>query len=136
MAGSWSFSRQGDQDLGPALAPDGKLVYLLPDQLCCKDLFEPGDKLAFTAGSKRGEGAQIYGGKRIKSGTYSSSPTLADGKIYITNEDGVTSVIKAGPEFEVLAENNVNDYCLSTISVSNGQLFLRTSQALWCIGKK
>ena len=81
-------------------------------------------------------GAQIYGGKRIKSGTYSSSPTLADGKIYITNEDGVTSVIKAGPEFEVLAENNVNDYCLSTISVSNGQLFLRTSQALWCIGKK
>ena len=47
----------------------------------------------------------------------------------------MTSVIKAGPEFEVLAENNVNDYCLSTISVSNGQLFLRTSQALWCIGK-
>src|SRR5437016_9562190 len=53
----------------------------------------------------------------IKPGTYSASPTLADGKIFITNEDGVTSVIKAGMEFEVLAENNMNDYCLSTIAV-------------------
>jgi len=81
-------------------------------------------------------GAEVYGGKRIKPGTYSSSPTLADGKIYITSEDGVTSVLKTGPVFEVLAENNVNDYCLSTIAVSDGQLFLRTSQALWCIGKR
>ena len=79
---------------------------------------------------------EVYGGKRIKPGTYSSSPTLADGKIYITSEDGLTSVIKAGPQFEVIAENNVNDYCLSTIAVSDGQLFLRTAQALWCIGKR
>ena len=59
------------------------------------------------------------------------------GAIHFDREGkGNRKVIKAGPEFEVLAENNVNDYCLSTIAVSDGQLFLRTSQALWCIGKR
>jgi outer membrane protein assembly factor BamB len=106
----------------PTPVTDGKYFYVIDDR-----------GIVYCLDAK--SGAQIYGGKRIKPGTYSSSPTLADGKIYITSEDGVTSVIKAGPEFEVLAENNVNDYCLSTISVSNGQLFLRTSRALWCIGK-
>jgi hypothetical protein len=81
-------------------------------------------------------GQQVYGGKRVRPGTYSASPIMADGKIYITNEDGVTSVVKAGPQFEVLAENDMNDYCLSTIAVSDGQLFLRTSHALWCVGKR
>jgi outer membrane protein assembly factor BamB len=68
-------------------------------------------------------GAQIYGGERIAPGTYSSSPTLAGGNIFITSEDGVTAVIMAGPEFEVLAENNMNDHCLSTISVYGGNCF-------------
>ena len=72
----------------------------------------------------------------MKPGTYSASPILADGKIYITNEDGLTTVLKAGPQFEILAENNMNDYCLSTIAISEGQLFLRTAQALYAIGKR
>ena len=41
--------------------------------------------------------------------------------MYITSEDGVTSVLKTVPVFEVIAENNVNDYCSSTIAVSDGQ---------------
>lgn len=81
-------------------------------------------------------GKEIYGGQRLKSGTYSASPVLADGKIYITNEDGVTSVFKSGPKFEVLAENNMDEYCLSTIAISEGQLFLRTEKALYAIGKR
>ena len=48
---------------------------------------------------------------------------LADGKIYITNEEGLTSVIKAGPKFEVLAENALNDYCLSSPAISDGPDF-------------
>ena len=81
-------------------------------------------------------GAQIYAQQRIKPGTYSGSPILADGKIYATNEDGLTTVIKAGPRFEVLAENALNDYCLSSPAVSDGQIFIRTAQYLYCIGKK
>ena len=80
-------------------------------------------------------GKEVYGGQRIHTATYSSSAVLADGKLYITSEDGVTTVFRAGPKFEVLGENNMNDYCLSSIAVSEGRLFLRTRQGLWAIGK-
>jgi outer membrane protein assembly factor BamB len=61
---------------------------------------------------------------------------LADGKIYITNEDGVTSVVKAGPKFELLAQNDFDDYALSSPAMSEGQIFIRTAKHLYCIGKR
>jgi outer membrane protein assembly factor BamB len=116
------FSFQNGPDV-PTPVTDGKYFYAVNDRgiVWCLD--------AKT-------GAEIYGGARISAGTYSSSPTLADGKIYITSEEGVTTVFKAGPKFEVVAENKMGDYCLSTIAVSDGQLFLRTTGHLWCIGKR
>ena len=48
-------------------------------------------------------GQEVYGRQRLRSATYSGSPVLADGKIYITDEDGVTSVVQAGPTFALLA---------------------------------
>jgi len=81
-------------------------------------------------------GKEIYGPERIKPGTYSSSPVLADGKIYITNEEGLTTVIKAGPTFEVLAENPLADYTLSSPAISDGQIFIRTATNLYAIGKR
>ena len=107
----------------PTPVTDGKYFYIVNDRgiMWCLD--------ART-------GAEIYGQQRIKPGTYSSSPVLADGKIYVTNEDGLTTVVKAGPKFEVLAENALNDYCLSSPAISDGQIFIRTAQHLYCIGKK
>jgi outer membrane protein assembly factor BamB len=81
-------------------------------------------------------GKEIYAAQRLKPGTYSASPVVADGKIYVTNEDGLTTVFKAGPKFEILAENNMDEYCLSTIAISEGQIFLRTDKALYAIGKR
>jgi outer membrane protein assembly factor BamB len=81
-------------------------------------------------------GAEIYGRQRLKSGTYSSSPVLADGKLYISNEDGLTTVVKAGPKFEVLAENQLEGFCLSTPAISDGQIFIRTAQNLYCVGRR
>jgi outer membrane protein assembly factor BamB len=81
-------------------------------------------------------GKEIYGARRLKASTYSASPILADGKIYITNEDGLTTVFRAGPKFEIIAENNMDEYCLSTIAISEGQVFLRTDKALYAIGKR
>jgi outer membrane protein assembly factor BamB len=60
---------------------------------------------------------------------------LADGRIYATNEDGVTSVVKAGTEFQVLAENELDDYTLSSPAIADGRIFLRTTKFLWAIGK-
>ena len=81
-------------------------------------------------------GKEIYGRQRLRSGTYSASPVLADGKIYVTNEDGVTSVVKAGPAFQLLAENEVDDYILSSPAISDGQIFIRTTKFLYCIGNR
>ena len=40
------------------------------------------------------------------------------------------------PKFEILAENNFDDYTLSSPAVSEGQIFIRTTSALWAIGKR
>jgi len=107
----------------PTPVTDGKYLYITNDRgiVWCLD--------AKT-------GAEVYGGKRIKAAIYSSSPVLADGKLYVTNEDGLVTVVKAGPQFEVLAENDMKDYTLSSPAVSDGQLFIRTAGYLYCIGKR
>lgn len=116
----WSTSNGPDV---PTPVTDGKYFYMVNDRgiMWCLD--------AKT-------GVEIYGQQRLKPGTYSSSPVLADDKIYVTNEDGLTTVVKAGPKFEVLAENALNDYCLSSPAISNGQIFIRAAQHLYCIGNK
>ena len=86
-------------------------------------------------------GALVYGPVRLPNDFYSASPVLADGKIYVTGETtGVTTVFRAGPKFEMLASNSLGDdctpYCLSSVAVSEGQLFLRLSSALWAIGER
>jgi len=81
-------------------------------------------------------GQIVYGPQRLKSGSYSASPVLADGRIYVTSEDGLTSVFAAGPTFQMLAENAVDEYTLSSVAVSNGQIFLRTDKHLYALGKR
>jgi outer membrane protein assembly factor BamB len=81
-------------------------------------------------------GKEIWGPQRLKPGSYSSSPVLADNKIYVVNEEGLTTVLKAGPNFEALAENSLDDLCLSSPAISDGQIFIRTAQFLYCIGKR
>jgi outer membrane protein assembly factor BamB len=105
----------------PTPVTDGKYFYVVNDS---------GIMWCFDAKT----GQEIYGKQRVKSGTYSASPVLADDKIYITNEDGLTTVVKAGPVFEVIAENALNDYCLSSPAISDGQIFIRTAGQLYCIG--
>ncbi|MSR60278.1 MAG: hypothetical protein EXS05_22000 [Planctomycetaceae bacterium] len=57
-------------------------------------------------------------------------------RLYVTNQNGTTIVFRPNPEkFELLAENNLNEHCNSTIAVSDGQIFLRTFQHLYCIGE-
>ncbi|HEX7898321.1 MAG TPA: PQQ-binding-like beta-propeller repeat protein [Planctomycetota bacterium] len=82
-------------------------------------------------------GQALYKKERLPKGTYSASPLLADGKIYVTSERGRTTVFEAGAAFKILAENQLDDdYTLSSIAVSGSQLFIRTSSALYCVGKK
>lgn len=68
-------------------------------------------------------------------GQFSASPVFAEGKIYFQTEAGVGFVIKAGKEFEQLAENDLGEPSLASYAVSDGALFIRTDKHLWKIGK-
>ena len=70
----------------------------------------------------------------MATGAYSASPLLAEGRIYATNESGTTTVVQVVPEFEILGENPLDGYTLSSIAVSQGQFFARTDKFLYCIG--
>jgi outer membrane protein assembly factor BamB len=81
-------------------------------------------------------GATVYGPQRLRSATYSASPVLVEGKIYITDEDGVTSVFRSGPKFEMLGENNLGEFTLSSPAIVDGQIFIRTDNFLYAIGTR
>jgi outer membrane protein assembly factor BamB len=116
----WSFNNGPDV---PSPLTDGEYFYSINDK-----------GIAYCLDAKTGE--NIYGPVRLAVGTYSGSPVMADGKIYITNEDGLTSVMRTGPEFEVLAENDLGDYTLSSPAISDGQIFIRTASGLYAIGER
>ena len=116
----WSFNNGPDV---PTPVTDGEYFYIINDR-----------GIVFVLEARTG--TEVYGRQRIRPGTYSASPVLADGKIYITNEGGLTTVFKAGPEFELLAENPLDDYCLSSPAVSDGQIFIRTTKYLYAIGER
>jgi outer membrane protein assembly factor BamB len=107
----------------PSPVTDGKYLFVANDRgiLWCLD-------------AKTGK--EIWGGQRIKAAIYSASPVLADGKLYVTSEDGLVTVVKAGPTFEVLAENDMKEYTLSSPAISDGQIFIRTAGALYAIGTR
>ena len=115
----WSFGNGPDV---PTPVTDGKYLYLVGDR-----------GIVWCVDAKTGQ--EVYGGQRIRPGIYSASPVLADGKIYATSEDGVTTVMRAGPKCEILAENDLGSYTLSSPVVSDGHIFLRTAEFLYSIGE-
>jgi outer membrane protein assembly factor BamB len=75
------------------------------------------------AWQSRGEGGNHWG-----------SVVLAGGNLYVTNQRGTTTVFKPNPnEFEQVASNPLNEASNSTPAISNGELFLRTFEHLYCI---
>ncbi len=64
-----------------------------------------------------------------------ASPVYADGKVFCTARDGVTHVIKAGRAFEILAKNEIGESIAATPVFFGGKLYLRSYDALYCIGK-
>jgi outer membrane protein assembly factor BamB len=68
-------------------------------------------------------------------GRYTASPVAGDGKIYFTNEDGVTVVISATEnKYREVARNDVKEPVFASLALSQGRVFLRTSKQLLCIG--
>jgi hypothetical protein len=67
---------------------------------------------------------------------FRASPTGADGKIYCLSEAGPAVVLEAGDELKTLATIPVGEAPVrASVAMARGQLFIRTAQNLYCIGK-
>ena len=65
----------------------------------------------------------------------SASPIFADGRLYVTGEQGSTYVLEASPTFKKLAVNKLDAGCMASPAAVGDALYLRTRTHLYCIGK-
>ena len=69
-------------------------------------------------------------------GGHSPSPVSADGLIYFVSDRGVTTIVRPSETFAVIAKNELGEPVSASPAISQGQIFLRTHQHLYCIGPK
>ena len=63
------------------------------------------------------------------------SAVLAGDRLYVINQSGDTFVLRASPKFELIATNPLGELSNSTPALSEGEIFLRTHSALYCIAE-
>lgn len=73
--------------------------------------------------------------QRIPS-SFSASPVAADGKLYLSSEDGDVFVVRAGPKYELLATNVMGQPLMATPAISDGLLILRTKDFVYAVGER
>ena len=75
---------------------------------------------------------------------FSASLVTIGGLVYFLDDFGVTQVVKPGKKFEAVAVNKLfdsteadedKDSCSASPAISQGQIFIRSDKALYCIGK-
>lgn len=69
-------------------------------------------------------------------GIFSASPVAADGKIYFVSETGETIVMQSGRTPAVLSRNDLGERAVASPAISNGQIFIRTDDHVFCIGSR
>jgi outer membrane protein assembly factor BamB len=76
--------------------------------------------------------------ERLGSGSdgYTASPVAAKGKLYFASEQGSVYVVKPGPQFTVLATNQMNEVCMATPAISDGTIFFRTQGHVVAVGER
>ena len=79
-------------------------------------------------------GAEIYRQRLPYLGSgYSASPVAADGKIYLSSEDGEVVVVRAGRKFEHIATNSMGELLMATPALSDGAMYIRTVANVFAI---
>ena len=66
---------------------------------------------------------------------YSASLVEADGLVQFLSDQGVTKIVRPGPEFDVVAENRLGEDCVASPAISQGHIYFRAEKYLYCIGK-
>jgi outer membrane protein assembly factor BamB len=116
---AWSVKRGGAYMASPLVYGNYLYNMQINGQLMCLD--------ALT-------GAVKY--KKELGKAFSASGVASDDKLYFPAETGEILVIQAGPEYNLLAENNMEDVCMASPALSEGMILFRTQHFLVAIGKK
>ena len=66
---------------------------------------------------------------------FSASPVAVDGKVFFTNDEGETFVLKAGPTFELLRFNRLNARTLASPALVDQRWYVRTDRELLAVGR-
>lgn len=118
----WSLERRGPYMPTP-LIYQGRLYVL--DNHATFDVYD----------LKTGE--EVYRRRLPHRGSgYSASPVAADGKIYLSGEDGDVLVVAAGAEFEHLATNSMGELLMATPALSEGVMYVRAAKSLFAVGRR
>jgi outer membrane protein assembly factor BamB len=81
-------------------------------------------------------GEEVYDKQRLRpSGSFTASPFAFNGHLFCLSEDGLTYVIKPGPEFDILATNPLDERCLSSPAIAGDKLLIRTATRLYCLSE-
>ena len=118
----WEGGRTANR-LGSAVIKDGHMFLpTMPGMAECIEL-----KTGKTIWNER------IRGSGAKNDTWSSM-VLAGDNIYVVNQSGDTIVLRASPKFEILQVNSIgNEMCNASIALSDGDIFIRTHENLWCV---
>ncbi len=81
-------------------------------------------------------GQPIFGPVRLKGmKVLYASPVAANGHLYFLSRDGLTTVLKHGPELDVVATNQLDGRFDASPAVAGDDIYLRSAQHLYKIGK-
>jgi outer membrane protein assembly factor BamB len=81
-------------------------------------------------------GREIYRKRLDPIGSgFSASPIAADGRLYLSNEDGEMLVIAAGREFRLISTNTIGELLMATPALSDGVMYVRSSTTLFAMGQ-
>jgi outer membrane protein assembly factor BamB len=80
------------------------------------------------------DGKPVKVGRLSDSTDYYASPVAGDGKIYLLDQRGRLSVIRAGRDWQVLSTSDFNEDVYATPAIADGRIYLRTAGHLFCFG--
>ena len=81
-------------------------------------------------------GEEIWRHKAGSGNSYISSPVASDGKIYVTDDDGMVYILHAGPTYKLLSENDLGEICMATPAITDNIIFFRTINHVIAVSQK
>jgi outer membrane protein assembly factor BamB len=123
--------KTGDVTKSNVVWKNKKANAFVPSPLLYKDyLYLPADRNFVTCFDAR-TGSQVW--KERLGESFHASPIGAADRVYIATKEGTVKAFRAGPSFELLADNPMDETIVASPALSNGRIYLRGEKHLFCI---